>query len=247
MKKSILICLFAGSVVFSLQAAKQEKKSALKTPLDSVSYALGMQVGNDLSKNIATLPGDPLNIGLFIDAMSKALKNDTADFLIKGDNTVEIIQTYMAKAEEDRNKKTEEENRVFLEKNRNNPNVITTASGLQYEVLRQGTGAKPEATDKVKVHYHGTLLDGTVFDSSVERGEPIEFELNRVIAGWTEGLQLMPVGSKYKFYIPSFLGYGARAMGRIKPNSLLIFEVELLDIPQENNTKFQFEPYQRDN
>ena len=230
MKKSILICLFAGSVVFSLQAAKQEKKSVLRNPLDSVSYALGMQVGNDLGKNIETLPGDPLNMELFIEAMRKALIGDTLDFLIKSDKTVEIIQTYIMKAEEERNKKTEEENQAFLEKNKNNPNIVTTASGLQYEVLQQGTGANPQATDKVKVHYHGTLLDGTVFDSSVERGEPIEFALNQVIPGWTEGVQLMPVGSKYKFYIPSYLGYGPRAMGKIKPNSLLIFEVELLDI-----------------
>ena len=242
MKKSIFICLFAGSVVFSLQAAKQ---SVLKTTLDSVSYALGMQVGYDLSKNIGTLPGEPLKMELFVEAMSKVLMKDTDGLLIKSDKTIEIIQTYMVKAEEDQKKKAEEENLAFLEKNKNNPNVITTASGLQYEIIREGTGDKPQATDKVKVHYHGTLLDGTVFDSSVARGEPIEFELNRVIAGWTEGLQLMPVGSKYKFYIPSYLGYGSQPMGSIKPNSLLIFEVELLDIV--NNVSFQFEPYNRGN
>ena len=108
--------------------------------------------------------------------------------------------------------------------------LITTDSGLQYEIIKMGTGEKPSATDKVEVHYHGTLEDGTVFDSSVERGETITFPLNRVIKGWTEGLQLMPVGSKFKFTIPPELGYGARPIGSIPPNSTLIFEVELFNI-----------------
>jgi len=108
--------------------------------------------------------------------------------------------------------------------------LITTDSGLQYEIIKMGTGEKPLATDKVEVHYHGTLEDGTVFDSSVDRGETITFPLNRVIRGWTEGLQLMPVGSKFKFTIPPELGYGARPIGSIPPNSTLIFEVELFNI-----------------
>ncbi|MBR1996526.1 MAG: FKBP-type peptidyl-prolyl cis-trans isomerase, partial [Paludibacteraceae bacterium] len=108
--------------------------------------------------------------------------------------------------------------------------VTTTESGLQYEVLKMGKGKKPAATDRVKVHYHGTLIDGTVFDSSVDRGEPIVFGLNQVIKGWTEGVQLMPVGSKFRFYIPQELGYGAQNAGSIPPYSTLIFEVELLGI-----------------
>lgn len=118
----------------------------------------------------------------------------------------------------------------FLEENKLKEGVITTESGLQYEVIKMGKGAKPTATDKVKVHYHGTLTDGTVFDSSVERGEPITFALNQVIPGWTEGVQLMPVGSKFRFYVPQELGYGARQAGSIPPYSTLIFEVELLGI-----------------
>ena len=118
----------------------------------------------------------------------------------------------------------------FLEENKLKEGVITTESGLQYEVIKMGKGAKPTATDKVKVHYHGTLTDGTVFDSSVDRGEPITFALNQVIPGWTEGVQLMPVGSKFRFYIPQELGYGARQAGSIPPYSTLIFEVELLGI-----------------
>ena len=125
---------------------------------------------------------------------------------------------------------TKEIGEKFLEENKLREGVITTESGLQYEVLKMGKGKKPSATDKVKVHYHGTLVDGKVFDSSVERGEPITFGLNQVIAGWTEGVQLMPVGSKFKFYIPQNLGYGERAAGDIPPYSTLIFEVELLGI-----------------
>ena len=118
----------------------------------------------------------------------------------------------------------------FLEENKLKEGIIVTESGLQYEVLKMGKGKKPAATDKVKVHYHGTLIDGKVFDSSVERGEPIVFGLNQVIKGWTEGVQLMPLGSKFRFYIPQELGYGAQAAGDIPPYSTLIFEVELIDI-----------------
>ena len=123
-----------------------------------------------------------------------------------------------------------EDGEKFLTENALKEGVKVTESGLQYEVLKMGKGKKPSATDKVKVHYHGTLIDGTVFDSSVERGEPTSFGLNQVIKGWTEGLQLMPVGSKFRFYIPQELGYGAQAAGSIPPYSTLIFEVELLGI-----------------
>ena len=120
---------------------------------------------------------------------------------------------------------------AFLEQNKTKPGVITTASGLQYEVLQPGTGTvHPKATDSVSVHYHGTLIDGTVFDSSVQRGEPISFPLNRVIAGWTEGVPLMVEGEKVRFFIPSNLAYGNRAMGKIPAGSTLIFDVELLKI-----------------
>ncbi len=125
---------------------------------------------------------------------------------------------------------TKEEGEQFLAENALREGVITTTSGLQYEVLKMGKGKKPIATDNVKVHYHGTLIDGTVFDSSVDRGEPITFGLTQVIAGWTEALQLMPVGSKFKLYIPQQLGYGSQQAGSIPPYSTLIFEVELLGI-----------------
>ena len=123
-----------------------------------------------------------------------------------------------------------EDGEKFLAENALKEGIFTTESGLQYEVIKMGRGKKPAATDKVKVHYHGTLIDGTVFDSSVDRGEPIVFGLNQVIKGWTEGVQLMPVGSKFRFYIPQELGYGSQAAGSIPPYSTLIFEVELLGI-----------------
>lgn len=125
---------------------------------------------------------------------------------------------------------TKAQGEQFLAENALREGVIVTESGLQYEVLKMGKGNKPAATDSVKVHYHGTLIDGTVFDSSVDHGEPITFGLNQVIAGWTEGVQLMPVGSKFRFYIPQELGYGSRAAGDIPPYSTLIFDVELLGI-----------------
>ena len=126
---------------------------------------------------------------------------------------------------------TKEQGLKFLEENKLKEGVVVTESGLQYEVLTMGNGKKPSETDRVKVHYHGTLIDGTVFDSSVERGEPIVFGLNQVIKGWTEGVQLMPVGSKFRFYIPYELGYGERGAGQqIPPYATLIFEVELLGI-----------------
>lgn len=119
----------------------------------------------------------------------------------------------------------------FLQQNKNKESVVTTPSGLQYEVLKEGSGAKPKATDKVKCHYHGTLIDGTIFDSSVQRGQPATFPLNMVIKGWTEALQLMSVGSKYRLFLHPSLAYGERQTGSvIGPNSTLIFDVELLDI-----------------
>jgi FKBP-type peptidyl-prolyl cis-trans isomerase len=144
-----------------------------------------------------------------------------------------FMQKMQGKQEEQR-KAVAEKNKAdgdkFLAANKTKPGVKTTASGLQYQSMTEGKGAKPAATDTVKVHYVGTLLDGSKFDSSIDRGEPAQFPLNGVIAGWTEGLQLMPVGSKYKFWIPGNLAYGDRGRPGIEPNAMLTFEVELLEI-----------------
>ncbi len=175
-------------------------------------------------------PGvDQLDKKILIAAFEKAFLGDSVK--IKPQHANEIIQKFfgqISKAEGDKNLKEGEE---FLAKNKTKSGVVTTASGLQYEIIKAGTGPKPKAEDEVKCHYKGTLIDGKVFDSSIERGEPATFPVNRVIPGWTEALQLMPVGSKWKLYIPASLGYGERGAGQdIKPNSTLIFEVELLEI-----------------
>lgn len=253
MKKFSLAIALILAASISASAAKKSKKDKkdskveLSTALDSASYALGMQVGGSLSQQLSQVPGGPINNSLFVEALRAALDKDTANYAISEKDINSVVQNFMKKEEEKRTAKTLAENKIFLEKNKQKPGVQVTASGLQYEVIKQGNGVKPKATDKVKVHYHGTLTDGTVFDSSLEK-QPIEFELNKVIPGWTEGLQLMNVGSKFRFYIPSELGYGPRSMGVIKPHSILIFDVELLDVgtPKQVQQGFPFKPYQRE-
>lgn len=150
---------------------------------------------------------------------------------ISAEEAGNLLQKYFAELEENKMKANIEEGKAFLAANSARPEVTTLPSGLQYEVIVEGKGDKPKATDTVRCHYHGTLVDGTVFDSSVRRGEPADFPVNGVIAGWVEALQLMPVGSKWKLYIPYNLGYGARGAGQsIPPYATLIFEVELLEI-----------------
>ena len=148
------------------------------------------------------------------------------------------IQTYFMEASARDAEKTKEEGVKFLEENKTKPGVITTPSGLQYKVEKEGTGPKPTADDQVKVHYTGKLIDGTKFESTLDQGEPAVFGVGQVIKGWTEGVQLMPVGSKYTFWIPAELAYGAQGAGRdIKPNSALVFEIELLGIETDNTAK----------
>jgi FKBP-type peptidyl-prolyl cis-trans isomerase FklB len=143
----------------------------------------------------------------------------------------QLVMNYIEKAKADKASVAKKEGLAFLAENKTKPGVVTTASGLQYIVIKEGTGPKPTAADRVKCDYEGRLLDGTVFDSSVKQGHPIEFAVGGVIKGWTEALQLMSVGSKYRLFIPSDLGYGDQQMGPdIKPGSTLIFDVELLDI-----------------
>ncbi|AXP81298.1 putative FKBP-type peptidyl-prolyl cis-trans isomerase FkpA precursor [Mariniflexile rhizosphaerae] len=206
-------------------------KRALKTELDSVSYAIGMDVARNVKTSVSEIDSE-----LFIQGYMNVL--DSTNILIKEENAQQVLTAYFQKKQAEKMKKQQEEaekekvvGEKFLEENKSKAGVKVTESGLQYIVLKEGTGAKPTAESKVKVHYHGTLIDGTVFDSSVDRGEPTEFGVGQVIRGWTEGLQLMSVGSKYKFFIPQDLGYGARQAGeKIKPYSTLIFEVELLEI-----------------
>ena len=197
---------------------------------------LGTNIGNALKEQkTAGLMGDS-SLTVDIKLIKQGLING-----MKGSNiqmTAEEAQLYlnttMQKLQEKRMQEQNGPNKaageVFLKENAKKAGVVTTASGLQYEVIKKGTGALPTDTSRVKVHYHGTLIDGTVFDSSVDRGEPAVFGVNQVIKGWTEALKLMPVGSKYKLYIPQELAYGSQNMGNIKPFSALIFEVELISI-----------------
>ncbi len=205
---------------------------SLKSDVDSVSYALGVAIGSGYHENLKQFPGGEPNLDAMIAGFVQSLKGDSVKMTME--QAREYMQTYFVQASARDAKKTKEEGEKFLAENKTKSGVITTESGLQYQVVTEGTGEKPTAEDRVKVHYTGTLLDGKKFDSSVDRGEPAVFGVNQVIKGWTEGLQLMPVGSKYIFWIPSELAYGERAAGPdIKPNSTLKFEVELLEIVKD--------------
>lgn len=197
---------------------------------DSVSYALGVLIGENNKQQMKAAPGvEQLNKEIMIAAFEKAFMGDSVQIKpVKANVAVSSFFNQVAKVEGDKNRKAGEE---FLAANKNKAGVVTLPSGLQYEIIKVGTGPKPKAEDQVVCHYHGTTIDGKVFDSSVDRKEPATFPVNRVIPGWTEALQLMPVGSKWKLYIPSALAYGEKGAGQdIKPNSTLIFEVELLEI-----------------
>lgn len=199
--------------------------SQLSSKIDSVSYSLGVLVGMNMSQQ----GFENLDRDIFAKAVTSVL--DGKDVDIPSADAQKIVNDYLLKQEEDKYKMNKEAGEMFLKKNANRDGVVTMDNGLQYEIIKEGTGDKPTLSDKVKVHYHGTLPNGDVFDSSVDRGEPISFNLNGVIKGWQIGLQQMSVGSKYKLFIPYDLAYGPNAAGdKIKPYSALIFEVELLDI-----------------
>ena len=193
--------------------------------MDKVSYALGLSLGQNMaSSGVKTIEYDDLVAGM------KAIMNKEKP-AISFDEAQEVLNTFFAELEAKVAGQAKAEGEAFLAENAKREGVIVTGSGLQYEVLTAAEGKKPKATDKVKVHYEGTLIDGTVFDSSYRRGEAISFGLNQVIKGWTEGVQLMSVGAKYKFFIPYNLAYGERGAGaQIPPYAALIFTVELLDI-----------------
>ena len=221
--------------LFSVQACSQSSDKGapmeLKTQKDKASYSIGVSIGKNLKDQKVEIQTDILVKGL-LDAYTGTKTQLTEKEM--GDVLTQFQQEIMAKAQEEAAKKGGEnksKGEKFLADNKNKPGVKTTPSGLQYTVISEGTGPKPTASSTVKVHYTGKLIDGTTFDSSVDRGEPIEFPLNGVIKGWTEGVQLMSKGSKYKFFIPSDLAYGDRGAGNaIGPNETLVFEVELLDI-----------------
>ena len=193
--------------------------------MDKVSYALGLSIGN----NFQSSGIKQLQVADFVKGLEDVLGEKQP--AISYEEAKQVINDYFMKLQQERLEINKQAGAEFLEINRHKEGVVELPSGLQYEILKQGTGAKPSANDKVKCHYHGTLINGTVFDSSVQRGEPATFGVSQVIPGWVEALQLMPVGSKWRLFIPSNLAYGEHGAGDvIEPNSTLIFDVELLDI-----------------
>jgi len=208
------------------------KKTKLETEKDKFSYALGLDIGKKIMHAKDDLDVDVLAQGLADRMAGGTLLMEEKDAVPILKETFGRLQQKQQEMSQEKGKENIEKGKKYLEENGKKEGVVTTESGLQYKVIKEGTGTKPAATDKVKVHYAGTLIDGTEFDSSLKRGQPAEFPLNGVIKGWTEGIQLMAPGAKYIFYIPSELGYGAnpRPGGPIGPNEVLIFEVELLEV-----------------
>lgn len=215
------IALLAITATANVNAQKME----LKTQADSVSYAIGVSVGTNLKQG----GFEGLNIDLISMGMNAAMKGEPT--AIDGAKANQIIQDYMSAAQAKKGAAAKEKGAKFLAENKTKKGIVTLPSGLQYEVIKTGTGPKPLATDKVKVHYHGTFIDGTVFDSSVQKGKPIEWPVNQFVKGWTEALQLMNTGSKWKIYLPYDLAYGEQGSPpQIGPYETLVFELELIDI-----------------
>jgi FKBP-type peptidyl-prolyl cis-trans isomerase FklB len=224
--------LLIGIVLAGLAApVLAEDRPTLKDTKDKVSYSIGLDIGTTFKKQKMELNGDALAAGV-----KDALNN--AKPLLSDEEVRQVMTTFSkemtektAMANKEAAGKNTTEGEKFLTDNKNKPGVKTTASGLQYKVLKEGSGSPPKETDTVVVNYRGTLIDGTEFDSSYKRGEPATFPVNRVIKGWTEALQLMKPGSKYQLFIPANLAYGERgAGGDIGPNAALVFEVELLNV-----------------
>jgi FKBP-type peptidyl-prolyl cis-trans isomerase FklB len=227
-----LMCV-AGSANAQLFKKKKKKKTEetekmeinMNDTMTKVSYSLGMNIVANLKQQGL----DTLDQEAFTEGLKAALAGDST--LITDEESNKVLQAYFTELQEKKTKMAAKEGELFLAGNAKKEGIQVTASGLQYEVITAGDGAKPLATDQVTVHYKGTLIDGKVFDSSYDRGQPATFGLNQVIAGWTEGVQLMSVGAKYKFYIPYALGYGERGAGAdIPPYAALVFEVELMKI-----------------
>lgn len=221
--KRIIIVVFIMSLVFSTNA-QRSKKNKLENNLDSLSYAIGVSFGSSIkSQQIKEIDIDKLALALNDILESNELK-------ISLHESQEFLRNYMANLKERVKQENLDMANNFLEENKKREGVIEIKDGLQYEVIREGSGKSPKLKSRVKTHYEGTLLDGTVFDSSYQRNEPITFGVGEVIDGWKEALQVMKPGAKWKLYIHPDLGYKERGTGNIPPNSLLIFEIELLSI-----------------
>lgn len=234
MFKNYTVCFALVAVVVGITACSPEKQEIPTAPPSSDSekgsYAIGEQIGTNIKEQFGESIDGPSLIRGINDAITDSEPALSADEMVRARNQmIEQVQEKMRSGQA----QTEQDGREFLKNNATRPEITVTESGLQYEVLISGdsSGVQPKPTDTVVTHYHGTLIDGTVFDSSVQRGVPAEFGLNRVITGWTEALQLMRPGDKYKLFLPPELAYGERSPSeKIGPNATLIFEVELLEV-----------------
>jgi FKBP-type peptidyl-prolyl cis-trans isomerase FklB len=243
-----LTFLFPALLVISiqLQAQKQSntKQPVLKNYSDSASYAIGLDIASNLIQNNLDSVLSSQNIALgIIDGMNKnnyKIHPDQAQIVAQGF----FMKLQQQKREQDNKKYMSniEKGKKFLEDNKKNPSVQVTPSGLQYIVIKEGKGPKPTANDQVTLHYEGTLIDGKVFDSSIQRGEPATFGVNQVIPGFSEAIMLMSVGSKYRVFIPQELAYGDRNAGSIEPYSTLIFDIEIIDIPTQTKSETTVQP-----
>jgi FKBP-type peptidyl-prolyl cis-trans isomerase len=240
-RSAVLLALVACSVACAKEAPAEHAgdKSAAAATAGSTTPAAerkrnSTMIGMDIAKSL-----EPIKDEVDVEALAAALKASFAGKPtgLSAEEAEKIraefgakMQQKMAQKAAEKAQNNQAEGAAFLAANKTKPGVRTTASGLQYQVLRMGNGPLPKATDRVRVNYVGTLLDGTKFDSSYDNGQPVEFALNQVVAGWTEGLQLMPVNSKFRFWVPSNIGYGPNGNGPIGPNATLVFEIELLGI-----------------
>lgn len=235
MLKSVSLLAAAVTLAACQQqdAGTAEPEVTLDTPQSRLSYGVALGLGRNMANDGLAVDVDAFALGLR-DAVTGAEQRLSEEEI--REEMMAFQERITAEREAERSALAEANTKAaeaFLTTNATKEGVMTTESGLQYEVLEAGDGAMPGPTDQVQVHYRGSLIDGTEFDSSYSRGQPLTFGVNQVIPGWTEGLQLMSTGSKYKFYIPSELGYGAAGSGNIPPNAALIFEVELLEIPSQ--------------
>ena len=234
MRKLTLLIIASALLITSCKNGEDAKVN-LTNFNDSLSYAIGQDIANNFKQNSL----DSIDINILSKAMKDLFAEDTT--IMTKEEVTEVLSSFQMKMRAEQEAKQLEQNKVqfqaeleagqkYLEENAKNDGVVTTESGLQYKVIKEGKGATPTAADKVKVHYEGTLIDGTKFDSSYDRGEPAEFGVTQVIKGWTEALQLMKEGSIYELYIPYDIAYGERGSGSIKPYSALKFKVELISI-----------------
>ncbi len=223
-KSLLLAACLSFATLISCNGQKGKTNVTLKSQADSVAYGIGVSIGQNMKKDGL----DSLNLDILMAAMRTAMKGDSTS--LNAQQAQGVIQAYLGAKQKEKADAALAVGKKFLEENKKKPGVIELPSGLQYQVIKDGTGPSPTLTDTVTVHYHGTLLDGTVFDSSVDRGQPATYNVNGFVQGWQEALQLMKVGSKWKLFVPPALGYGDRANGKVPANSVMTFEMELISI-----------------